>query len=127
VSAAIRGAIANHLAALIVWIPMLPGDSDSAAVAAASQFGDQGVWQFYDSGSLAGRAVAASLGADGHVAWDVYLTYSRDAEWASHAMPEPREYVHQLGRSWANQSRYLAGDALRDEIARMVRAAVADG
>ena len=104
---------------------MLPGDNDAAAAASSQIFDRQPVTQFYDGASLAGRAIAASLGAADEVAWDMYLTYASDAAWRNDVMPAPRAYAHQLGGSWADQSRYFTGEALRDEIGRIVRAAAA--
>lgn len=123
-SAAIADITPQQLATLIVWIPMLPGDDETAAAASSQIFEGQPVAQFYDGASLAGRAIAASLGADSHVAWDMYLTYSGDASWAGGAITVPREYAHQLSSSWADQARYFTGVELRDEIARMVQPVV---
>ncbi len=107
------------LAALVVWVPMLPQDSAAAAAGSANLIPDQRAQHFYDGSRIAGAAVARSLGADGQVAWDTYLFYRRGARWGD-APPSPAAWMHQLGtQSWADPLRYHAGQ----ELNRGLRAA----
>ena len=104
-----------------VWTPMLPGDSVEAAVSASSLLENHATAQFYDADGVAGRAISTSLGADGQIAWDMYLAYAGEASWPDDKPSLPLTFAHQLGGSWADQSRYFTGVALIDELAAMVR------
>ena len=108
----------------VVWTPMLPDDSRDAAVRASAMFDDARMRQYYDPERLAGRAVAASLGGDDHVAWDIYLFYAPGRRWDA-AQSQPVAWAHQLGtQAWADASRYQTGaalvEALRRETARQI-------
>lgn len=81
---------------------------------------DPRVRHFFDSQQLAGKAVASGLGAksEAHIAWDIYLFYSRVAgaqgergEWGVHGrLPQPVEWMHQLADcNWADQARLRCG------------------
>ncbi len=59
--------------------------------------------------------MAASIGSDGHVAWDMYLFYEPQTDWKSVA-PRPTHWVHQLIDSWAHQAHFRTGDGLRDAL-----------
>ena len=80
-SAAIDGLPQDTLAAFAVWIPMLPGDNASAATESSKLLDGRAAAQFYDAEGRAGRAIASSLGAEGQIAWDMYLAYGGDARW----------------------------------------------
>jgi hypothetical protein len=107
------------LSVIVVWIPMMPADNAAAALVASRMFGDQ-VVQFFDDARHAGRAIATSIGAPDEIAWDMYLTYAPDADWLAGA-PAPVAFAHQLPGVWADPARFFTGDALRHELAAMVR------
>ncbi|MGI8927611.1 MAG: hypothetical protein ACR2HN_13355 [Tepidiformaceae bacterium] len=96
-------------ALLTVWTPML--DADDEAAARSLPGGAAG--NFYDPARLAGRAVAALLGApEGTLAWDIYLFYRAGVQWAE-PWPTPVTWVHQLGPlSWARPERFAWGKEL---------------
>ncbi|MFQ5944915.1 MAG: hypothetical protein ACE5NC_01520 [Anaerolineae bacterium] len=103
----------------IVWIDMLRTDRREKAERAAQMIRDPRVQHFHDPERRAGRAVAQSLGADGPIAWDMYLFYPQDAAWEADP-PTPTQWIHQLwGRRWADPSRYRRGKALREALAEI--------
>jgi hypothetical protein len=75
---------------------------------------------FHDPNLRAGRAIAASLGASGKVAWDVYLFYAMGVRWKD-LPPTPLQWVHQLSDSWADQSHHHFGDQLEPELGKLLR------
>lgn len=97
---------------------MLPADNQEAARRSSELVADPSVSQFYDPSLRAGHAIAASLGAAGQIAWDIYLFYPAGREWAD-GPPAPVDWAHQLGgRSWADGGRYRSGAALVDQLRR---------
>jgi len=111
------------LAAMIVWIEMLPEDRVADVIALAGEMTDPRIRWFHDPQRRAGRAIAASLGAAGHIAWDVYLFFDPDADWKDKP-PRPRQWAHQLGDTWADPTRLRFGDQLEPELARLLRSVV---
>lgn len=109
---------------MIVWVEMLPQDREADVVTLAGEMSDPRIRWFHDPKRRAGRAIAASLGATGEVAWDVYLFFDADAEWKNRP-PAPREWVHQLSDSWADPTRLRFGDQLEPELARLLRSLLA--
>jgi hypothetical protein len=93
----------------IAWIRMLPFDNAIAARRMAMTMQDPRVQHFYDPNRRGGAAVAASLGAAGNMAWDVYLFYAPGPAWQE-GPPSPVVWSHQLKNStWAEPSRYHRG------------------
>lgn len=107
---------------------MLPSDDRNAAVKAAELFTPfPQVSQFHDADRLVGRAVAASLGARGRTAWDMYLFYGPDAEWTTQA-PLPVDWIHQLGdERWADPEKFRWGDALTQSLRTLAKQYVHEG
>jgi len=93
----------------VIWIDMLPTDSRLAAEKMAESIRDPRVRHFHDPRThSAGRAFAPGLIRRGP-AWDIYLFYDKNAEWAE-APPNPVEWWHQLGgNDRADPTRYAAG------------------
>ncbi|MFA5787582.1 MAG: hypothetical protein WDA71_11495 [Actinomycetota bacterium] len=108
------------LAAMIVWIEMLPEDRVADVTALAGEMSDPRIRWFHDPSRRAGRAIAASLGAAGQVAWDVYLYFDADAEWRNQ-LPAPRQWAHQLDDAWADPTRHHFGDQLEPELGRLLK------
>jgi hypothetical protein len=96
----------------IAWIHMLPLDNAAAARGMAATMQDPRVQHFHDPQGHAGAAVAASLGAAGNVAWDIYLFYPAGQGWQD-GPPAPADWAHQLqGSTWADASHYHRGNDL---------------
>src|SRR5687768_14026424 len=98
---------------------MLAEDSQAAAVAAAIELGVTSGHQFFDSGLLASRAIAESIGASGELAWDMYIGYAAGSMWDKEP-PTPVDWVHQLPYEWADPGRMACGDDLAPGIARVL-------
>ncbi len=105
---------------MIVWVEILPEDRGADVEALAGEMTDSRIRWFRDPSRRAGRAIAASLGATGKVAWDVYLFFDAEAEWKNRP-PMPRQWVHQLGDSWADSTRLRFGDQLEPELRRLLK------
>ena len=95
----------------IVWLHILPGDSELSAKEAARMFGNHRVRQFHDPNQHAGKAIAESVGWKGKVAWDIYLFYPVGLAWAKRC-PSPSVWMHQLNEPWADREHYHTGDDL---------------
>jgi hypothetical protein len=116
---------ASQVDALIVWIPMLPSDTENAARGSATIFPSGRVTQFYDAQQALGWAYAhqtfagfyerarKSLPDDHWLAtalddrveqkrpqWDLYMLYAPDVMWdaANDAPPMPTHWIRHLGR-----------------------------
>ena len=100
VVAALGGLPADTLHTFIVWVPMLPPDSEDAARKAAralpgaAHFWDADRRRAVEMGRSLGITAKESLGADGGlgVAWDIYLAYGRGKNLGD----EPDFWMHQL-------------------------------
>ncbi len=109
------------LTALVIWVPMLASDSVDAADAQAALVRDPRALHFYDGARRAGRAIAASLGGHGDIAWDTYLFYRPGLAW-SQTPPAPDRWMHQLGPStWADPTRFRWADSLISELGAAAR------
>jgi len=104
----------------IVWIPMLPGDSESAAQVATALIPDARAQHFFDADCRAVRALASRLGGEDRIAWDMYLFFSPGVTWGDEP-PLPMDWVHQLDdEDWADPARYRCGN---DLVAALVASA----
>lgn len=101
--------------ATIIWLNMLPGDSDVTAKDSAKIISHESVRHFYDPDRLSGKAIAESVGWRGKVAWDIYLFYAPGAEWIE-GPPIPAAWMHQLSESWADRDHFRTGDYLVREL-----------
>ena len=99
----------------VVWISILPNDTEAVARKSAGIFNDPRVHQFYDPDRQSGKAIANSLGWQGKVAWDTYLFYEAGLEWGKKP-PQPACWMHQLKDRWADRDRYRSGEDLANEI-----------
>jgi hypothetical protein len=81
---------------------------------------DARVQHFHDPNRRAGRAVAASLGGTGKVAWDVYLFYDPGLEWGE-GLPAPTRWAHQLDADWADRAHHYTGRDLVDALREAMR------
>src|SRR5258706_13797920 len=76
---------------------MLDGDERPNAEQAAQAFRDHPIAQFWDGAQTYGTTLAHSLGADGWVAWDIYLFYPPGTAWTDAGMPPPEAALAQVG------------------------------
>jgi len=90
---------------------MLPLDNMVTAGLIARTLRDPRVRHFHDPARRAGRAVAQSLGAQGKVAWDIYLFYPGGDEWGD-GLPTPTRWAHQLQADWADPAFRHRGEDL---------------
>jgi hypothetical protein len=81
--------MAQWMPSIVVWVPMLVGDDLPSAKDASEQILGPSTPQFWDGGQRLGKKVAASLGAPGWTAWDIYLFYPPGAEWTANGLPKP--------------------------------------
>lgn len=95
----------------VVWIRVLPGDSESSAKDSARIFSDHRVRQFYDPNQNAGKAIAERVGWRGKVAWDIYLFFPAGREWTNRP-PTASVWMHQLRETWADREHFHAGEDL---------------
>ena len=105
---------------MIVWVEMLPEDRGADVSALAKEMDDARVTWFHDPNRRASAAIAAALGGEGQLAWDVYLFYDEDSVWKD-CPPAPGGWVHQLTDEWADSTRHRHGDALETELAAILK------
>ncbi|MCO6438603.1 MAG: hypothetical protein J5J06_16040 [Phycisphaerae bacterium] len=114
------------ISVIIIWIPMLPGDSEAAARRASGMFDDARVHQLWDANRRSGIAYSRDVfprwAADAAAAlppgdtlfeslksradaqsekrplWDVAMFYAKETEWGD----GPRRPIH-----WAKQIAYF--------------------
>ncbi len=121
VGASLAGIKTDALRTYVVWIPMLPPDSEAAAQEAARTL--PSAMHFWDGdrrlGAEMGRALGItakeSIGVDGGpgLAWDVYLAYGPGDVDIGH----PRFWMHQLAVSHAPR---LDPDEFRRQVERLL-------
>lgn len=110
----------DRLKGFVVFLPMLGGDGQTAAVAQAEEFKDSRVAQLWDADGLIGKLLAGTLGLRS-TAWDVYLVYPAGVTWDSETPPYPGFWMHQLpAEIRADQSLRLDPEALSKEVRKMV-------
>jgi hypothetical protein len=90
------------LRAHFVWVPMLPSDSEQAAVAASAHFAEARTTHYLDGERHLARRMSPALGIDSRTeaavgdvkefAWDVYLAYRR----GNTHIATPDFWMHQL-------------------------------
>lgn len=98
---------------------MLDSDSLEAAETMEQELGGR---HFWDSERRAAAAVAAALGGEGQLAWDLYLHYPAGASWVDPA-PTPGDWAHQLGAGgWADPARFAWGANLSARLSAFAQA-----
>lgn len=105
----------DELHGLIVWVPMVPGDSALEAANLLSRekrFHLQG----WDSQLSVGEELAKTLKLK-VPAWDVYLVYKPGVRWDTGPAPMPTFWMHQLGHhSGADPALHLQPHILENEV-----------
>ena len=86
------------LQAILVWEPMLQGDSPVTAARQAGAVQDSRIFQGWNEKRNLGQLFGEVLGMRGadNVAWDVYLLYKPGTKWEGRQPPPPTFYMHQL-------------------------------
>jgi hypothetical protein len=121
VASLLRQFRSDRLEAFIVWLPMLPGDSATQALAQSQELRDPRVAQSWDGREVTGKLFARTLGLDG-IAWDVYLLYPDGVKWQGTLPPRPAFWMHQLSAaSGADQRLCLNPARLRAELGKLLR------
>ena len=100
---------------------MLDNDSIEAAGPSVKYLDDHRFQHFYDQDQIAGKAIAKSVGWDGHVAWDIYLFYGPYAGW-NDGPPAPKKWAHQLKDRWADKAHFRRGDNLVKALLKAMQA-----
>lgn len=102
----------------VVWMPVLPADTEEAAERAREHVPDPRALHYWDGDQSLGQAwrevVALPEGND-RLAWDIYLVYPRGASWGA-GPPAPRDWRHQLA---LDERHLLDGETLRWAIASL--------
>lgn len=115
------------ISAGIVWVNMLPFDNVLTARFMALSIKAPCVRHFHDPDKQVGKIIAQSLGAQGKVAWDVYLFYPKGIKWDD-SPPPPTIWAHQLGiNSWADPTYYHRGGDLIEELCRAMEQLTGSG
>ena len=84
--------------AVVVFLPVMKGDTPEAASAMARSLADPRAVFLWDPDRAVGRALLGPLGlrdAPGF-AWDTYCLYAPGTEWTG-APPTPSHWLHQMG------------------------------
>ena len=108
------------ISGLIVWINMLPEDSLEAALPSIKFLNDKRIRHFYDPNQLSGREIAASVGWEDKIAWDIYLFYPPKVEWVD-IPPKPARWMHQVSDEWARNGHYQTGNDLKRELSASLK------
>jgi hypothetical protein len=85
----------DRIRAYFVWLPVFGGDFRGESRKLSKAFPDPRVTYFSDPGSLTGSLWLHVLQTGTETAWDVYMLYGADAEWAQEP-PMPDFWMHQL-------------------------------
>ncbi|HEY9787245.1 MAG TPA: hypothetical protein V6D17_17780 [Candidatus Obscuribacterales bacterium] len=85
----------GNFSGLIVFVPMIDGDTHESADRQATELIDRRVKHRWDGEKSISEAFAPVLGLT-KPAWDVYLVYDSQAEWTDKTPPKPSFWMHQL-------------------------------
>ena len=101
---------------MLIWVPILPNDSQQAAEAEASDFTDSRISHLWDADRNLAGAFASTLGLQ-CPAWDVYLLFDAAAEWIGDDAPQPAYWMAQLPeRVGAERERLLQPAQFAEEL-----------
>jgi hypothetical protein len=85
----------SRLQAILVWEPMLDGDSPKTATQQAGTIRDARITQGWNEDKDVGKLFGETL--DLHdIAWDVYLLYKPGIKWEAQQPQRPTFWMHQL-------------------------------
>ena len=100
-----------------VWVPILPSDAALTVGRATKYIPDERAAHFWDAEGELVKSFAPVLSLENGKAWDVYLLYDKDDEWAD-TPPKPIFWQEQLGIS---EETALDAGKLTAEIRRMLK------
>mgnify|MGYP000415610946 CR=1 FL=1 len=103
-----------------VWVPILALDTQTTGEGAAKNLSDSHATHYWDRDAELVTNLVPVLGLGKRPAWDVYMCYSRDAEWMD-SLAKPDFWQEQLGIS--DETR-LDADKLTAEINKLLTAGV---
>lgn len=109
----------------MVWIDMLDGDNANMASGSARHVDNARIRHFHDPGQIAGKAIADSLGAQNHIAWDMYLFYVRGKVWKE-KIPFPFDWAHQLSDPWAGPEHFAWREGLDKRLNSIISRLIKD-
>ena len=120
-----------EISVAVVWIDILRGDNREEALKATERFiDDPRVKFFYDYKRVTGESFMKSvpeLDESQTLAWDIYMFYGADAEWAGELPPRPDTHMYQLGGDRGTLPRNIRGKDLVETLrATMVEMTSAD-
>ncbi len=120
-----------EISVAVVWIDILGSDNREEALKATERFiDDPRVSFFYDHKRVTGGSFMKSvpeLDEDQILAWDIYMFYRADAEWAGGLPPRPDTHMYQLGGDRGTLPRNIRGKDLVETLrATMVKMTSAD-
>jgi hypothetical protein len=82
---------------LVAWVPILPDDSEAAAIESSALVPDARASHFWDATRVLPPLFAPVLGLpESWPAWDVYMVFATGVRWVD-APPTPSYWEHQLG------------------------------
>ncbi len=85
----------ESLRGFVVFLPMLEGDDEDAAMTQSTTLDDKRVVQVWDLERQMGELVSESLKLR-KTAWDIYLVFPLEAKWEGEVPPRPAFWMHQL-------------------------------
>jgi hypothetical protein len=103
--------VVPDLQALVIWLPMLDGDTSAATEQSAAAHAHPHVHSFADPQRIAGQYLAGRLGGGDWIAWDCYLLYPSGVAWEQD-LPSPDQWFHQLDDGHADAARQRCGPHL---------------
>jgi hypothetical protein len=103
---------------------MLDNDELPSADTASAAFRDHPIPQFWDGEQKYGNEIGRSLGAEGWIAWDIYLFYPPGVEWTDRGMPKPEAALAQAGGVVIGTKGTLPAVELDGHIPKRLRAGV---
>ncbi len=109
----------SELKVYSAWVPMLASDTQMTVGQAARYLPDERVIHYWDCAAELVTNFVPVLGLGNRPAWDVYLCYNENAEWAD-SPPKPDFWQEQLGIS--DETR-LDAVKLAAELSKLLTAA----
>ena len=112
----------QRLRGFIIWLPMIPSDSEETASTQAKTFDDPRVVQHWDGDRVIAKLMAKTLDLK-RDAWDVYLLYAPGVQWTGDQPPAPTFWMHQLrADSGADQQACLNPTVFSGQVANLLAA-----
>ena len=108
------------LKGMVVWVPVRPTDSLSAAQTEANQLKDQRITEYWNEDLGVDAAFMYTLKLS-RTAFDTYLVYGPHTKWSHKAPPAPDFWMHQrASQSGADPSKHLNAKRLKQAIEKLL-------